>query len=230
MNTLITLDRNLLFLFNGSHSLFADNIMVVLTSGLTWIPFYLALLYMVIKNNETMRQIMLTIGCVMLCLILSDGVSDFILKPLVERYRPSQEPEIKYMVDIVNGLRSTPYGFFSAHAANTFGIALFFSLLIRNIRFTMAIVLWSLINCWTRMYLGLHYPGDILCGLLWGAVSGVVAYYIYLKAYLSMSPKFNYISSQYTSTGYSLTDIDIAITVLLLTVIYAILRALMFIC
>lgn len=229
MNTLIDIDRDLLFLVNGSHSLFFDNLMVVLTSGLTWIPLYLALLYVVIKNNETMKQIMLAIGCVLLCLFISDGITDYVMKPLVERFRPSQEPAIKYTVDIVNGIRDTQFGFFSAHAANTFGIAMFFSLLIRNPRFTTAMVLWSLLNCWTRMYLGLHYPGDILVGLIWGAVSGCTAYYVYLKAYLKMSPGFNYISSQYSSTGYSLTDIDITLTVLTLTLIYAILRALVFI-
>lgn len=229
MNTLIDLDRDLLFFFNGSHSLFLDNFAVVHTSGLTWIPLYFALFYIVIKNNETMKQILLAVGCVALCLALTDGVADFIVKPLAERLRPSQDPAIKYLVDTVNGLRDTQYGFFSAHAANTFGVAIFFSLLIRNGRFTIAIILWSLVNCWTRMYLGLHYPLDILAGLLWGAISGTVAYVVYIKAYFKMSPRYNYISSQYTRTGYSLADIDVVFVILMLTLLYAILRALMFI-
>lgn len=229
MNSLIDLDRDLLYFFNGSHSLFVDNLAVVLTSGLTWIPLYLALFYVVIKNNETMKQIMLAIGCVALCLALSDGVADFIVKPLAGRFRPSQEPAIKYAVDIVNGIRGTQYGFFSAHAANTFSIALFFSLLVRNRKFTVAMVLWSLANCWTRMYLGLHYPIDILSGIIWGFIAGGMSYFIYLKAYFSISPKFHYISSQYTRTGYSLVDIDTIFIVLTLTLVYAVLRALMFI-
>lgn len=227
MDTLLDLDRSLLFFFNGSHSLFLDNLAMTLTSGLTWIPLYLALLCVVIKNNETMKQILLAVGCAVLCVVLTDGVADFIVKPLVERLRPSQEPSIKYIVDTVNGMRGTKYGFFSAHAANTFGIAVFFALLIRSGRFSVAIILWSLVNCWTRMYLGLHYPGDILVGLLWGAFAGSIVYLVYLKAYFKMSPKFNYISSQYTKTGYSLADIDIVFVVLTLTLIYAILRALM---
>lgn len=229
MNSLIDIDRDVLLFFNGSQSLFLDNLAVALTSGLTWIPLYLALFYVVVKNNETMRQIMLTIGCVALCMLLADGLTDFVVKPMVGRLRPSHEPTIKYAVDIVNGLRDTQFGFFSAHAANTFSIAMFFSLLIRSRKFTVAMVLWSLFNCWTRMYLGLHYPGDILVGLVWGALAGGLSYFIYLKAYLKMSPKFNYISSQYTTTGYSLTDIDIAIAVLTLTFVYTILKALMFI-
>jgi len=228
MNTLLNIDRDLLFFLNGSHSLFFDNLAVVLTSGLTWIPLYLGLLGVVIKNSETMKQVLLTVGCAALCVLLTDGVADFIVKPMVERFRPSQEPAIKYLVDTVNGIRGTQYGFFSAHAANTFGLATFFSLLIRNVRFTVFIILWSLVNCWTRMYLGLHYPGDILVGIFWGAVCGSIVYFFYLKAYFKMSLKFNYISSQYTRTGYSLVDIDFIFVVLTLTFVYAILSALMF--
>lgn len=228
MQTLLEIDREILSFFNGSESMFLDNLAVVLTSGLTWIPLYISLLYVVIKNNETMKQIMLVGGSVILCLILSDGVTDFIVKPLVARFRPSWDPIIKYSVEVVNGMRNTQYGFFSAHASNTFCLAMFFSLLIRNRNFTIAIVLWSLINCWTRMYLGLHYPGDILVGLLWGTVVGLSVYYIYIKSYLRMHPDFNYISSQYTSTGYNYGDIEIVLLILVLTLLFAIIKALIF--
>lgn len=228
MQTLIEIDRNILAFFNGSDSLFLDNLAVVLTSGLTWIPLYLSLLYVVIKNNDTMKQIMLVIGCVALCIVISDGVTDFIVKPLVARFRPSHDPLIKYSVDIVNGLRDTKYGFFSAHAANTFCLAVFFSLLIRDRTFITAMILWSLVNCWTRMYLGLHYPGDILVGLVWGAVVGFFVYFIYIKSYLRMYQDFNYISSQYTSTGYNRIDIDIILLVMVLTLLFAIIKSLIF--
>ena len=226
MQTLMAIDRDLLAFFNGSDSLFLDNLVVNLTSGLTWIPLYLSLLYVVIKNNETMKQIMLIIGCVCLCLVISDGVVDFLVKPLAGRFRPSHDPFIKYSVSVVDGLRGTKYGFFSAHASNTFCIVMFFSLLVRNKVFVMAMTLWSLINCWTRMYLGLHYPSDILVGLLWGGLVGAVVYYIYIKSYLRMYPDFNYISSQYTSTGYNRSDIDIVLLVLVLTLLFTVIKAL----
>ena len=227
-DTLTDIDRSVLAFFNGSSSLFMDNLVVTLTSGLTWIPLYLSLLYVVIKNNETMKQIMLIIGCVFLCIVISDGVADFVVKPLVARYRPSHEPLIKYAVDVVNGIRGTYYGFFSAHAANTCCIAVFFSLLIRNRTFVIGMAVWSLANCWTRMYLGLHYPSDILVGLLWGGFVGSLVYYIYIKAYLRIHPDFNYISSQYTSTGYNRIDTDITLIVLTVTLLYAIIKALIF--
>ncbi len=228
MQTMIEIDRDVLSFFNGSGSLFVDNLALVLTSGLTWIPLYISLLYIVIKNNETMKQIMLIIGCVLLCIVLSDGVADFIVKPLVGRLRPSNDPLIKYTVEVVNGIRSTQYGFFSAHASNTFCIAMFFSLLVRKKSFVVAMVLWSLVNCWTRMYLGLHYPSDIVVGLLWGGIVGSVVYFIYIKSYLRMYPDFNYISSQYTSTGYNRIDVDVVLLVLALTLLYSVMRAMFF--
>ena len=228
MQTLIDIDREILAFFNGSASLFVDNLAVVLTSGLTWIPLYISLLYIVIKNNETMKQIMLVIGCVLLCIVLSDGVADFIVKPLVGRLRPSNDPLVMCTVDVVNGMRSAQYSFFSAHASNTFCIAMFFSLLVRKKSFVVSMVTWSLVNCWTRMYLGLHYPSDIIVGLLWGGIVGSVVYLIYIKSYLRMYPDFNYISSQYTSTGYNRIDVDAVLLVLTLTLLYAIMRALFF--
>ncbi len=226
MQTLLDIDRELLSFFNGSDSVFLDNLVVILTSGLTWIPLYLSLLYIVIKNNETMRQIMLVVGCVILCIIISDGVADFIVKPLVGRFRPSNDPYVKYTLDIVKDLRGTQYGFFSAHASNTFCIAMFFSLLVRKRSFVIAMCTWSLVNCWTRMYLGLHYPGDILFGLLWGGLTGAFVYYVYIKSYLRMYPNFNYISSQYTSTGYTRIDMDVVLLVMVLTLLFAIIKAL----
>ncbi len=226
MQTLTDIDRSILAFFNGSDSLFVDNLAVILTSGLTWIPLYLSLLYVVIKNNETMKQIMLVIGCVILSIVLSDGVADFIVKPMVERLRPSNDPLIKYTVNVVEGIRGNSYSFFSAHASNTFCIAMFFSLLVRNKVFVVTMVSWSLINCWTRMYLGLHYPSDILVGLIWGGVSGSLAYYIYIKSYLRIYKDFNYISSRYTSTGYNRFDADIVLLVLILTLLFAITKAL----
>ena len=226
MQTLTDIDRSVLAFFNGSDSLFVDNLAVILTSGLTWIPLYLSLLYVVIKNNDTMKQIMLVVGCVILSIILSDGMADFIVKPMVERLRPSNDPFIKYTVNVVNDMRGSSYSFFSAHASNTFCAAMFFSLLVRNKVFVITMVSWSLVNCWTRMYLGLHYPSDILAGLVWGGISGSLAYYVYIKSYLHIYKDFNYISSRYTSTGYNRFDADIVLLVLIFTLLFAITKAL----
>ena len=217
LDVLISFDQELLNLFNGNGSLFMDNLVVTLTSGVTWIPLYVALFVLVMKNNETMSQIMLVVGCVLLCILLSDGVTDGIVKPLVERPRPSNDPVLKYAVDVAGNYYCSGFSFFSAHAANTRSIACFFSFLVRGNLFFAVLLLWSLLNGWTRLYLGVHYPGDVLCGFLWGAISGSLSYWIFYKAYFKISPKLNYISTQYTRTGYSKDDIDMVISVMMLT-------------
>lgn len=223
--TLIQFDKQLLLAINGSDSLFVDGLAVALTTAATWIPLYLALFFLVLRNNENMRQILLIVGCAALCVVLAGTVDDTIVKPGVARLRPTHDLQIGMAVDVVDGYRGGSYGFFSAHAANTFSIAVFFSLLVRSGILSFLLVLWSLVNCWTRMYLGVHFPGDILCGLLWGGLSGTAVYYLYYRVSGRMPARMNFISSQYTSTGYQLMDVDVVIGVLFLTFIYTIIRA-----
>lgn len=223
--TLIELDTQLLSIFNGSNSLFFDGLMVTLTSGLTWIPLYLSLLYLVIKNNETTAQIMLVIGICILCLMLSAGVSELVVKPLVGRLRPCNNPWISQTIQVVNQMRSRDFSFFSSHASNTFAIALFFSLLVRSKALTISLILWSLLNCYTRLYLGLHYPSDIFVGLIWGATVGTTVYFIYKKIGKHLSINQNYASPQSTITGYTQPSIYVVITVLTLTLCYSVIRA-----
>lgn len=226
MQCLLEYDRYLLSLFNGGNNLFADHWMTVLTSGYTWIALYISLFLLIVKNNETMTQILLIVGCVVVCVVLADGMADFIAKPLVARWRPCNDPVYSDAVHIVNGLHSTDYGFFSAHAANTFAIAVFFCWLVKSRLLSAALVLWSLVNCFTRMYLGLHYPSDIIMGLLWGGLVASCVYCLYARIYRKISPRNNFVSSQYTSTGYSLGDIDLVLLVFILTVVYTILKSL----
>lgn len=223
---LIDFDKQLLLMLNGSDSVFLDALMDTLTTASTWIPFYVALFYMVLKNNENIRQIFLVVGCAVICVVLAGTVDDVLVKPFVARWRPTHDPEIGYLVDVVDGYRGGKYGFFSAHAANTFSIALFFSLVIRHWPFTAMVVLWSLVNCWTRVYLGVHYPGDILAGLLWGTVVALSAFWVYGRIGSTIqSARGNFISSQYTSTGYRLKEVYLVNTVLTLTFVYAIVKA-----
>ncbi|WP_295342074.1 phosphatase PAP2 family protein [uncultured Prevotella sp.] len=226
IQTFLANDRLVLSWFNGSNSVFLDGWMSALTSGFAWLALYASLFYLVIKNNETMGQIMLVVGCALACVGLADIMADVIVKPLVERWRPSNDPIFKYDVSVVDGYRGTSYGFFSAHAANTFSLALFFCMLVRSRVLSVALVLWSFVNCYTRMYLGLHYPSDIVCGLLWGSVCAIGVYYFYLRVSRRMFGEDNYVSTQYTSTGYRLCDVDIVVFVLVSTVLITLFKAL----
>lgn len=218
-------DLALLHLLNGSHTPYADRLMLTLTSGVTWIPLYVALLYLVIKNNETALQIALVIGSAALCVLITAGVSELVVKPLVARPRPLLDPLVCPTLTVVDGVDAAGYSFFSAHAANTFGIAMFMSIVVRSGVLTLFMTGWSLLNCYSRLYLGVHYPTDIAAGLLFGAVTAVAVYLLYMCLYLKVSPRLNYISSKYTGSGYALGDISVVVTVLVLTLLYAVVRA-----
>lgn len=219
------MDMQVLSLFNGSDNIMLDQMVQILTSGLTWIPLYVMLFFVVMRNNETMGQIALVVGSAIFCVLFADGLVDGIIKQLAERWRPSNDPTFKYMVQVVDDIRLKGYSFCSAHAANTMSLAVFFSLLIRSKMLTITLVIWSLINCWTRLYLGVHYPSDILCGMIVGIIVGILVYLLYYKIYRQISPKINYISNQYTSTGYDHDDIDKAMVILMLTLVYVVTRS-----
>ena len=223
---IIDFDKQLLLMLNGSESLFLDSMVMTLTTAWTWVPLYISLLIIVIKNSDTSVRILLTIASAGLCVLLAGTIDDTIVKPLVGRWRPTRDPEIGLLVDIVDGYRGGDYGFFSAHAANTFSIAIFFSWLVRSRLLTVALVLWSLTNCWTRLYLGVHFPGDILVGLCWGGLVGTGVYFLfyrYLIAKLTWTP--TYTSLAYTKTGFNRNDADVPVCILTFTLIYVALRA-----
>lgn len=225
INKLIDFDRWLLLAVNGSDSLFFDALADALTTAATWIPLYVALFYMVMKNNASVRRITFIVACAGLCYLLAGAFDDGVVKPLVARWRPTHDPVIGWQVDVVDGYRGGNYGFFSAHASNTFSLAVFFSLLVRSRLLTVALVAWSLVNCWTRLYLGVHFPGDILVGILWGGVVGTAVWLFYLRVERRHASGMQYVSSQYTVTGYQYRDIDVVISVLVFTLFYAIFRA-----
>ena len=227
MDTIIQMDKQLLLAINGSDSLFVDYLAKTLTTAATWIPLYVSLFYVVVKNNDNFRRIICILACAGLCVLFAGTVDDLLVKPLVARLRPTHDFQIGMLVDTVDGYRGGKYGFFSAHAANTFSIAVFFSLLMRSRLVTLLLAGWSLTNCWTRLYLGVHYPLDILCGLLWGGSVGTGIYFLYRYVDRRLLHSENdYVSSKYTSSGYRYSDIYIVALVLSLTLIYCILRSL----
>jgi undecaprenyl-diphosphatase len=221
---IIQYDKELLLWFNGSDSLFFDGFVKTLTTATTWIPLYLALFYMVLKNNDGIQKVLLILASAGLCVFFAGSLNDMFVKTAVERWRPTHDGEIAMLVDVVNGYRGGRFGFFSSHAANTFSLAIFFSLLVRSRVLTFFLICWSLINCWTRMYLGVHFPVDICCGLLWGAIVGTTVWFLYRKLYKRLYRQDHFISSHYTSTGYEFADVDIVVTVMLFTILYAILK------
>ena len=222
---IIDFDKQLLLLLNGSESLFLDSMVTTLTNAWTWVPLYISLLIVVIKNSESSKKILLVLASAGLCVLLAGTIDDTIVKPLVGRWRPSRDPEIGLLVDTVDGYRGGDYGFFSAHAANTFSIAVFFCGLVRSRLLSIALVLWSFTNCWTRLYLGVHFPGDILVGLCWGGLVGTGVYILYRYLLAKWMWTTSFMSLAYTKTGFSRADADLPVCVLVFSLIYAVLRA-----
>jgi undecaprenyl-diphosphatase len=106
----------------------------------------------------------------------ADFIASGILKDLVARPRPSRVPELEGVLHLVNGYKSGRYGFVSSHAANTMAVALLFSMIWRKKITTCGLMLWVAANCYSRMYLGVHYPLDILGGLIVGVLVALGAY------------------------------------------------------
>ena len=214
LSTLVEYDKDLLLSLNGSDSLYLDRVMRVLTAAVTWVPLYISLFYVVLNNNDNFRKVIMILCGAGLCVLL-----------MVGRWRPTHDPEIGMMVDIVDGYRGGRFGFFSAHASNTFSIAVFFCWLVRSRLLSLALILWSFTNCWTRLYLGVHFPGDILVGLLWGGLVGSAVYFLYYRLSRNMTSRRRFISSQYTSTGFQRSDCDVPVAVLVFTLVFALIKS-----
>ena len=158
-------------------------------------------------------------------MLIAGTVDDEIVKPLVGRWRPTHDPQIGTLVDIVDGYRGGNYGFFSAHASNTMSIAVFFTWLTRCRRLSIALIIWSLVNCWTRMYLGVHFPGDIVVGLLWGTTVGTGVYFLYNYVTRRFYVPRNLNPSQYTSTSYRREECNWPVAVLVFTLVFVFIKA-----
>lgn len=181
LDSLVRIDSDLLLAINGVHSRFFDFFMPICTDKLVWIPLYLSLLY-VLFRNMSFKTAMFCLVCIALAAGLADVISSKALRFAVMRLRPSNlENELHELVHIVDGYRGGRYGFPSSHAANTFSLAVFMVCLYRCRVISFFMVFWALLNCYTRLYLGVHYPGDILAGAVLGTLLAMVFGFLFLR-------------------------------------------------
>jgi undecaprenyl-diphosphatase len=130
----------------------------------------IALIWVLLHQNR--RHALLALAMLVLAFVLADQLSSGLIKHLVERLRPTHDPSLGDTVHIVNGYRGGMYGFVSSHAANSFAAITLISLLFRNRAVTIGLTVWALMQCYSRVYLGVHYPGDILGGVAVGLLAG----------------------------------------------------------
>ena len=186
MEKLNELDKKIFLLLNGFHTDGLDPIMLMITKTQFWTPLYLLLIYLIFKKYTT--EAWLILGGAALTILLSDQITSSLMKPFFERLRPSQEPSLSGLVHLVDGYKGGLYGFASSHAANTMGTALFVWLIFKDIyKWIWVIFIWAVLMTYTRIYLGVHYPGDIIVGSIVGLASGYTGY----RFYLWLSEKVN---------------------------------------
>lgn len=171
------IDTSLFLWLNGHNSPVWDQIMWFISGKVQWVPFYLILIGVLIYKYR-IKSIYIIIA-IAIAVTLADQLAVKAFKEVFERLRPSNNPEIRDMVHIVNNYRGGAFGFVSNHAANTFALATFLVLLFRNRYLSVAIIIWACIVSYSRIYLGVHYPGDILCGALLGILCSWLVYSLF---------------------------------------------------
>ncbi|MCG8581177.1 MAG: phosphatase PAP2 family protein [Bacteroidales bacterium] len=188
LQSLIELDKELLLFLNSFNNGYWDNFFWMFTSKEVWVPLYLTLAYVIFKNHGLRGLV--TVLFIGLLITLCDQISTNVFKHGIERLRPSRDEDLQYLVHLINGKRGGMYGFVSSHSTNSFGLALFTSLLFRNRTYSIFIFAWAAINAYSRVYMGVHYPGDIIGGMLLGLLLARIVYGIYLR----VIPRFVVIS------------------------------------
>lgn len=183
------IDTSLLLSINGCHSAYFDQFMFTFSSKFVWLPFYVSVLaYLLIKNK---KDALPAIVALIVCIVLCDQISSSIIKDSVERLRPTRTSLLPQL-HIVNDYLGGKYGFVSSHAANTFGFAVLTSYLFKQNIYTAVVFLWAVITSYSRVYLGVHYPLDVVGG----AMVGIAVGYALLWALKKYFPKVLTESSQ----------------------------------
>jgi len=150
--------------------------MWLMSETMVWIPAYLIFLIILIRNKK--EQSILLILAFALLIVFTDQIASGVFKPLIGRLRPTHDSELANLVHVVKSYRGGLHGFFSSHAANVFAFAGLSLLLVRNWAYSLTILLWASLISYSRVYLGVHFPLDILSGAVFGFLSSIGFYYL----------------------------------------------------
>lgn len=179
---LLELDTEVFLFFNRMHHPVMDSIMWFMSGISNWIPLYLVFIALIIKNYQ--KETWLILLAIALVILAADQITSGFMKPFFERLRPSHEPALDGLVHTVNDYKGGRFGFASGHSSNSFAIATILFLLFRQkYTWVLCMFVWAAVVAYSRIYLGVHYPGDIIVGGLIGVACGWggFAFYQYLR-------------------------------------------------
>ncbi|RKE98027.1 phosphatase PAP2 family protein [Ichthyenterobacterium magnum] len=176
LDQLIEYDTELFVYLNNLGSQTWDGLWLIITNKLTFAPLYALLLFLIYKKLG-LKQLLIIIVIVVLMITFTDQITNLFKKVLVKRLRPCQDGEIQETIRLVANYCGR-YGFFSGHSSNSMAAAVFGGLLLKSYYKNLIFILlfWSVIVAYSRIYVGVHYPLDIVCGMTFGALSGFMFY------------------------------------------------------
>lgn len=175
------IDTTVFLAGNGHHTAFMDKVMWFISGKLTWIPLYIYLILLIYQRfgAKSCLGILLFIAAL---IALTDMTCSALIRPVVCRMRPScVDSPIYDLVNLVNNYHGRRYGFPSCHGANTFALAMFLSLIFKKRAITIWLFAWCILVSYSRIYLGVHYPGDIIAGYCIGGIFAVFLYHVYMR-------------------------------------------------
>lgn len=227
LDALLHFDQQLLLALNGSDSVFWDGFWMTITKTGTWVVYFLSL-FVVLMRNTNMRQLALILCVIAIAILFADQGASSFFKPMFQRLRPSHDPALADVIRVVDDYRGGTYGFISSHASNTFALLTLISLVMRYRWVTFTMFLYAMFTSYSRIYLGVHYPGDVLCGAAWGVLCGALSYALYMYISTRMSDQRKYYSNTYTQSGILKDDTHLIPLVFFGTLIGALFMALFY--
>lgn len=172
-------ERELFFWLNGSDSVVLDNIMWIFSKTNAWVLFYVFVAAFLFYKTR-IKEAALLLFFFVLMIVLCDQFSSGLIKPYFERLRPGHHPDFKDLVHLVRGHRGGGFSFISGHATNSFGFAVFLSLVFRNRWVTLVALVWATVISYSRIYLGMHFISDVIGGILAGTLIAVAMYALFV--------------------------------------------------
>ena len=201
------LDANALLAINGLNDAFQDMFWWMVSAKWASALLVLAMLWILLHKNR--RHALLVLAMLVLAVLVADQVSSGLIKHLVERLRPTHDPDLESMVHVINDYRGGMYGCDSSHAANSCAVATLISFIMRQRLVTFSLFTWAVLQCYSRMYLGVHYPGDILGGIIVGLLAGWLVWR--LMRWIEHRWRIN--EGNYTRSDANVLSISLVITI-----------------